>query len=181
MDGYRPGTAIKHHVEALHAPCRSSRLTASHSTLPSALVSGSGRTLPTGWAARWLPPTKRPPRGFAGNIRPARLKDAGVAAAAAHSRRRHRPAGVGRVPTQLDLRTNRVRGPKRWPVGPIRKARSARRNSSPPRNRTIDREVDFFILDRAVAAARRSTQHGVLIWRSTSARMLGDKTAVTGA
>jgi EAL domain-containing protein (putative c-di-GMP-specific phosphodiesterase class I)/CHASE2 domain-containing sensor protein len=179
------GTAIGHHVEALHALFRSAaKIDGKPFDIPISfgVEIGSGRSLANRLGSALVAADEATSEGLRWKYHdPERLKDAqwrlsllGQLDDAID----HGQVWVAYQP-QLDLRTNRIRGaealarwthPEKGPISPSEFVAAAEQNDR------IEK-LTFFVLDHAVsAAARINRDHGEFDMAvNLSARMLGDK------
>ncbi len=180
------GTAIGHHVEALHALFRSAaKIDGKPFDIPISfgVEIGSGRSLANRLGSALVAADEATSEGLRWKYHdPERLKDAewrlsllGQLDDAID----HGQVWVAYQP-QLDLRTNRLRGaealarwthPEKGPISPSEFVAAAEQNDR------IEK-LTFFVLDKAIeAAARINREHGSFDMAvNLSARMLGDKT-----
>jgi EAL domain-containing protein (putative c-di-GMP-specific phosphodiesterase class I)/CHASE2 domain-containing sensor protein len=180
------GTAIGHHVEALHALFRSPAKIDGKPfdiAISFGVEIGSGRSLANRLGSALVAADEATAEGLRWKYHdPARLKDAEwrlSLLSQLDDAIDHGQVWVAFQP-QLDLRTNRVRGaealarwthPEKGPISPSEFVAAAEQNDR------IEK-LTFFVLDRAVAAAAQiNREHGVFDMAvNLSARMLGDKT-----
>jgi len=180
------GTAIGHHVEALHALFRSpAKVDGKPFDIPISfgVEIGSGRSLANRLGSALVAADEATAEGLRWKYHdPERLKDAQwrlSLLSQLDDAIDHGQVWVAYQP-QLDLRTNRVRGaealarwthPEKGPISPNEFVAAAEQNDR------IEK-LTFFVLDHAVAAAAQiNRDHGEFDMAvNLSARMLGDKT-----
>jgi len=180
------GTAIGHHVEALHALFRSpAKIDGKPFDIPISfgVEIGSGRSLANRLGSALVAADEATAEGLRWKYHdPERLKDAQwrlSLLSQLDDAIDHGQVWVAYQP-QLDLRTNRVRGaealarwthPEKGPISPNEFVAAAEQNDR------IEK-LTFFVLDHAVAAAAQiNHDHGEFDMAvNLSARMLGDKT-----
>jgi EAL domain-containing protein (putative c-di-GMP-specific phosphodiesterase class I)/CHASE2 domain-containing sensor protein len=180
------GTAIGHHVEALHALFRSPAKIDGKPFdigISFGVEIGSGRTIANRLQSALVAADEATSEGLRWKYHdPERLKDAEWRLSLLSQLDEaidHGQVWVAYQP-QLDLRTNRMRGaealarwthPEKGPISPSEFVAAAEQNDR------IEK-LTFFILDHAVAAAARiNRDHGEFDMAvNLSARMLGDKT-----
>jgi len=180
------GTAIGHHVEALHALFRSPAKIDGRPfdiAISFGVEIGSGRSLSNRLGSALVAADEATAEGLRWKYHdPERLKDAGWRLSLLSQL--DDAIDLGQVwvafQPQLDLRTNRIRGaealarwthPEKGPISPSEFIAAAEQSDR------IDK-LTFFVLDRAIAAAAQINQeHGQFDMAvNLSARMLGDKT-----
>jgi len=179
------GTAIGHHVEALHALFRSPAKIDGKPfdiAISFGVEIGSGRSLANRLGSALVAADEATAEGLRWKYHdPERLKDAQwrlSLLSQLDDAIDHGQVWVAYQP-QLDLRTNRVRGaealarwthPEKGPISPSEFVAAAEQNDR------IEK-LTFFVLDHAVAAAARiNRDHGEFDMAvNLSARMLGDK------
>jgi EAL domain-containing protein (putative c-di-GMP-specific phosphodiesterase class I)/CHASE2 domain-containing sensor protein len=180
------GTAIGHHVEALHALFRSPAKIDGKPfdiAISFGVEIGSGRTLANRLGSALVAADEATTEGLRWKYHdPERLKDAEwrlSLLSQLDDAIDHGQVWVAYQP-QLDLRTNRIRGaealarwthPEKGPISPMEFVAAAEQNDR------IEK-LTFFVLDHAIAAAARiNRDHGPFDMAvNLSARMLGDKT-----
>ena len=180
------GTAIGHHVEALHALFRSpAKIEGRHFDIAISfgVEIGSGRSLANRLGSALVAADEATAEGLRWKYHdPERLKDAEWRLSLLSQLDEaidHGQVWVAFQP-QLDLRTNRIRGaealarwthPEKGPISPSEFVAAAEQSDR------IEK-LTFFVLDRAVAAAAEINRtHGTFDMAvNLSARMLGDKT-----
>jgi EAL domain-containing protein (putative c-di-GMP-specific phosphodiesterase class I)/CHASE2 domain-containing sensor protein len=180
------GTAIGHHVEALHALFRSAAKIDGKPFdigISFGVEIGSGRSLANRLGSALVAADEATAEGLRWKYHdPERLKDAEwrlSLLSQLDDAIDHGEVWVAYQP-QLDLRTNRMRGaealarwthPEKGPISPSEFVTAAEQNDR------IEK-LTFFVLDHAVAAAARiNRDHGEFDMAvNLSARMLGDKT-----
>ena len=181
-----PGTAIGHHVEALHALFRSAAKIDGKPfdiAISFGVEIGSGRTLANRLGSALVAADEASSEGLRWKYHdPERLKDAQWRLSLLSQLDDAIDDGqvwVAYQP-QLDLSTNRIRGaealarwthPEKGPISPSEFVAAAEQNDR------IEK-LTFFVLDRAIgAAARINRDHGEFDMAvNLSARMLADKT-----
>jgi EAL domain-containing protein (putative c-di-GMP-specific phosphodiesterase class I)/CHASE2 domain-containing sensor protein len=180
------GTAIGHHVEALHALFRSpAKIEGKHFDIAISfgVEIGSGRSIANRLGSALVAADEATAEGLRWKYHdPERLKDAEWRLSLLSQLDEaidHGQVWVAFQP-QLDLRTNRIRGaealarwthPEKGPISPSEFVAAAEQSDR------IEK-LTFFVLDRAVAAAAEINRtHGTFDMAvNLSARMLGDKT-----